>query len=1325
MLLTNAHELEHMLFRGFLILVILSATVFGGLLAPASAQEPTIPAATPTPRLTPAKPTPTLGRLESDEDILSVTIPREQRPRDNDIRFDRISIEQGLSQSTVECIVQDSKGFMWFGTEDGLNKYDGYSFAVFRHDPQDANSLSNNYVRCLLEDHTSMLWIGTWGGGLDRFDPESGLFTHYKHEPADRHSLSHDNILSLYEDSAGVLWVGTGGGGLDQFDRENERFLHYRHNPHDLHSLSDNMVLAIHQDRSGELWVGTQRGGLNRLDRPQQRFIRYQNDPDDPHSLSSNHVTAIHEDDAGVLWIGTGDGGLNRLVRGKEQFIRYEHNSDDARSLGSNNVQAICEDRSGVLWIGTSGGGLNLYDRKNDQFIHYRTDPSDPHSLSHNDVRCIYEDRGGVLWVGTFGAGLSKANRANQKFIHYRKDPNDPNSLSDNMVLAIHEDQSGTLWIGTHGGGLNRFDPDSGQWTHYLHDANDPHSLSHNSVRAVYEDSTGALWIGTDGGLDRLVSSTDSGQTLSKLEGFVPENVRFAHYRHDPNDPYSLSHNSVSLIYEDKLGVLWIGTLGGGLNKFDRENQRFVRYQYDPGDPYSLRHNVVSAIYESYDGVLWIGTVGGGLDRFDRESGQFTHYRHDPNNPRSLSSDRVLCIGEDYRRRLYVGTWGGGLNRLDRASGVFTHFREKDGLPNDVVYGIVEDNATYLWFSTNRGVSRFNPTSGEFRNYDVSDGLQSNEFSNGAYHKGKSGVVYFGGINGFNAFYPPQVKDNPYPPPIVITAFKKLDRTVLTDISENRAIELSHNDNFIAFEFAALDYTAPHKNQYLYQLEGFDPRWVSAGTRRYQSYSNLRGGEYVFRVKGTNNDGIWNREGIAIYITVTPPLWEMWWFRGILGLALVASVMVGYRLRMRSIQARTHELESQVRERTYEIERRRLVAEGLREILVILNSNRPLKESLDYIASQATLLTGAEKTIVFQHEDGNSVPVILGAHGNEAEDSMGWNLPAPTLQWIVQSIRTGEPLIVPAFGSYREAHAEDAPPTLGQHRAIMGIPLSVSGDVYGGLVLFYAQERSFVEEDLELALTLVDQAALAIANAQLQDRVEHMAAQTERSRLARDLHDAVTQTLFSASLIAEVLPSLWESDPDEGQQLLQELRQLSRGAMAEMRTLLLELRPAALVEASLDDLLRQLAEAITGRTGLSVQVTVEGQCRLPDDVHVALYRIAQEALNNVVKHAQASQVAVSLRCSPLSTGIDRATSGAVDNEQQQKAELQVSDDGRGFDPTRVSPHHLGLGLDIIHERAQAIGATVQIESQPGQGTRVTVLWTKDKGWGTKSRREDE
>ena len=1267
---------------------------------PSIAQAPTTtPAATPTSGL--PVPTPVLDPAKFDPDWGSR--PRyaawSSRAQDNDIRFDRLSVEQGLSQSAVNGILQDHKGFMWFATEDGLNKYDGYSFTIFRHDPEDPTSLGDSFARCIHEDPAGMIWVGTWNGGLDRLDPATGQFTHYRHNPDDEYSLSHDNVLSLYTDHAGTLWVGT-AAGLDRFNPANGHFTHYRHDPADSGSLSDYSVVAIYQDSSDVLWVGTWGGGLSRLERTIGLFVHYRNQPENLQSLSNDSVSAIYEDSSGVLWIGTSEGGLNRMDREQGTFVRYTHSSTNARSLSDDHVLAIVEDSSGVLWVGTQGGGLDRYDRENDHFFHYRNDPFDPSSLSSNSVRSVYEDRGGVLWVGTLGAGLNKANPTNQKFALYRQEPGNPNSLNDRSVWAVLEDHEGVLWVGTDQGGLNRFDRETGQWTHYLHNPEDPSSLSDDTVRSIYEDRTGILWIGTENGLDRL--EREKGQ--------------FIHYRHDPNDLQSLSYNDITAIYEDHSGALWIGTLEGGLNRLDRQSGRFTRYQSDPDNPDTISHNFVTCLCETSDDVLWIGTMGGGVNALDAAREHFVHYRHDPRNSNSLSHDAVFAIAEDYLFRLYIGTWGGGLDRYNRSSKQFTHFRQKDGLPNDVIYSIVQDDSGYLWLSTNGGLSRFDVDTRKFRNYDLTDGLQSNEFNMGAYFKSRSGELFFGGINGFNALYPPLVTDNPHVPPVVISTVKKLDQSILTDVSQDQEIQLSYRDTTLSFEFAALDYTASYKNHYVYMLEGFDPSWSSAGTRRYVNYTNLKGGRYVFRVRGSNNDDVWNRTGVAIQVTVTPAIWDTWLFRGSAALLLTACLMVAMRLRVRSIEERTRALEAQVHERTYEIERRRLVAEGLREILVMLNSNRSLEESLDHIACQAAQLSGAVKAIIFQAEPSFTSPTVLGVYSNggvspavgpdgerlaekrPASSLGGWDIPPDTVEWIARCVNQGKPLVIPSREGNRPHCSEEAFPSLEPYHAVLGVPVSVGGGLYGGLVLFYAQETPFTREDTELAVTLADHAALAIANAQLHERVEQIAAETERNRLARDLHDAVTQTLFSASLIAEVLPATWKSDQEEGHRLLMELRQLSRGAMAEMRALLLELRPAALVEAGLGDLLRQLAEATAGRTGIPITATVECDCTLPPDVHVALYRITQEALNNVIKHAHASQVTVSLHCRPARRNAKR----------YQKAELQISDDGCGFDPGAVSSDHLGLG--IIRERAQAIGARLKIATQPGKGTQLTVTW---------------
>jgi signal transduction histidine kinase/streptogramin lyase len=835
------------------------------------------------------------------------------------------------------------------------------------------------------------------------------------------------------------------------------------------------------------------------------------------------------------------------------------------------------------------------------------------------------------------------------------------------------------LWIGTFDGGLNKLDRKSGIFTVYQHDPDDPTSLSSNEVRAILEDQAGILWVGTNyGGLNL----------------FDPRTEQFIHYQHDPDDPGSLSEDRIRVLYEDRSGNLWIGTWSGGLNRLDRATGTFVHYQHDADDPFSLSDNRVRAIYEDRAGVLWVGTSGGGINLWDSVNNRFTHYRHDPDDPQSLNNDVVFSFCEDPTGMVWIGTVGGGLNRFDRATSAFTHYTEKDGLPNDAIYGILADAEGFLWLSTNGGLSRFDPRTETFRNYDVSDGLQNNEFNAGAYFQSNRGEMFFGGIQGFNAFYPEQVKDNPHIPPIVITAFSKFNEVARTDLFSNEHIRLSYKDNFISFEFAALDYTASEKNQYAYMLEGQDRDWVDAGTRRYASYTNLRGGDYVFRVKGSNNDAVWNEEGVAVYLTVTPPIWETWWFRTIVLLVLAGSAIGGYRLRVRSVEARSRELENQVEERTHEIERRTQELAALYRADEEMHRHLHLDQVLQALVDVAVDILRADKSSVMVWDEGRERLVMRIAHGFSPEAMA--HLSFARGEGVIGHVAaSGEPVIVKDALTDRRREGERAEVLHASDsegiRSLMHLPIKVGDEVFGVFNVSFTEPHAFGEDEQRLCLALAERAALAIENARLYERAQELAVVEERQRLARDLHDAVSQTLFSASLIAEVLPRLWERNPDEGRRRLEEVRQLNRGALAEMRTLLLELRPTALVEADLGDLLHQLTEAFAGKTRVPVTLEVEGECTLPPDAQVTFYRIAQEALNNVAKHAEASHVNVSLYC------------------QLGRVRLSISDNGRGFDVDSIPPDHFGVG--IMHERAEAVGATLTVESEIGYGTEVVAVWT--------------
>jgi two-component system sensor histidine kinase ChiS len=827
---------------------------------------------------------------------------RTRRPRDNGIRFQRISLEQGLSQSVVIDIIQDRKGFMWFATQDGLNRFDGYEFVVYRRDPDNPNSLSDSFVQAILEDSSGAVWIGTNIGGLNRFDRESEQFTHFQNDPQDPRSLSDNDVTTIYQESSGVLWVGTVGGGLNRFDPQTQDFTRYQNDPNDPQSLAGNLVASIHEGRSGVLWVATG-AGLCAFDRESETFVTYQNDPDDPTSLGGNVVQVIYEDRRGVLWIGTNAGGLNRFDRQAGQFTRFQYDPSDADSVSDNNVQAVYEDSAGELWVGTAAGGLNRFDAETERFVHYRFDASDPNSLSNDNVFSIYESSEGVLWVGTFGGGLSVADRTTEQFVHYHHDPDDPGSISSDALWGLHEDQDGTIWIGTNGGGLDRFDPQSEVFGHYLNEPDDPASLSDNLVWSVTSDREGTLWVGTNVGLDRFDRQTET-------------------FR---NFPTPLGIGILTLL-EDGYGELWAGTLGGGLLKFDRDSEQFTQYQNDPNDANSLADNLVVQVYEDREGALWIGTFNGGLDRLDRESGRFVHYPHEPDDPENLTSSTVLAIYQDSRGWLWVGTTG-GLDRLDRVSGTFTHFRKKDGLPSETVYGILEDDDGFLWLSTNGGLTRFDPKTETFKNYDERDGLQSNEFDMSSYLKSRSGEMFFGGINGLNAFYPDEIRDDPHAPAVVITDFQLFnepvpvgsDSPLQKPIVETDEISLSYQDSFFSFQFAALHYAAPDQNQYAYIMEGLDKDWNEVGTRRFAGYTSVPPGQYTFRVKAANNDGIWNEEGTSIRVTITPPFWQTWWFRISMAALAVGTTVAVFSLRVRSIEAQRQRLEIQVNERTKEL----------------------------------------------------------------------------------------------------------------------------------------------------------------------------------------------------------------------------------------------------------------------------------------------------------------------------------------------------------------------------------------------------------------------
>lgn len=644
-------------------------------------------------------------------------------------------------------------------------------------------------------------------------------------------------------------------------------------------SLPHNWITDLYEDGDGLLWIGTA-DGLVRLEPEENgpgRFRVYQHDSDDPASLNHSSIRAIFDGGdpfAGHLWIRTAGSGLNRFDKRTGSAQLLPGPPSDAGGLS---VTAQIRDSDGMLWVGTRGEGLYCIDIRDAEATplshRFRHEPRDLQSISQDDITVLFEDRSGILWVGTRRGGLNKVNRRHRKFRHITVDPDHPERLSHPVVNAILGDSAG-LWIGTGGGGLNRLTRDPAaptgyRYTHFRHDPGDSTSLSHDNVTALLPDPSGDLWVGTYGGGLNRMAADGSG---------------FHHYRFNPNSGNSLSSDDINTLYEDQYGQMWIGT-ADGLTKFDRFTHTFTQYFYDPGDPYSLSHNEVWSIYEdSYSNgrTLWIGTRAGGLNKFERTTERFIRYTRDFDDPFSLNNPAILSIFQDSQGNLWFGTYSGGLNKFERDQEQFTFYTERDGLANNMIFGILEDDAANLWLSTNKGISKFDPRSGAVKNYDASDGLQANQFNAGAYWRGDDGTMYFGGVNGFNAFQPDSVRDNPHVPPVVITDMEILGESARTRL--NRALTrgeplvLEPEEDLFSLEFAVLDFTNPAKNATAYRMEGLEQGWINLGQRRFANFTNLDPGEYTFVVRGANNDGVWNEVGTALRIEIQPPFYRTWWF---------------------------------------------------------------------------------------------------------------------------------------------------------------------------------------------------------------------------------------------------------------------------------------------------------------------------------------------------------------------------------------------------------------------------------------------------------------
>jgi diguanylate cyclase (GGDEF)-like protein/PAS domain S-box-containing protein len=788
------------------------------------------------------------------------------------VRFENLTLNEGLSQLYALCLFQDERGFLWIGTQDGLNRYDGYGFVWYKHDLERPDSMVDNHITALCAGPDGQIWVGTDGAGLDLLNPRTNTAVHYTHNPNLSQSLSNNRVRALYKDRKGHLWVGTDQGLNRLTDNGFERYL-------DGTQSQRNQVNAIFQDRASVLWIGTS-GGLSSFDPLRKDFEHFRSISQGSEPIAIN---SICEDSSGFLWLGS-DTGLYRFNR---QNGSYTQLLDEYGAIYS-----VASGDDGTIWVGTQGQGLVHLDVVTGVARQFKNDPGNPDSLAHDEILTVSRDHSGLLWIGSRG-GVSKLNWSLDAFDWYYADAPGNGNRALRNVWSLYEDVDDLIWMGTNAG-LVRFDPKDDSYRIWRHEPDNPDSLSHDQIRDILRDEKGKFWVATRGGGLNLYDS---------------QRNKFKAYRHDREKPTSLSHDQAWVIYEDNQQTLWVGTDGGGLNLYNPSTDDFTSLLNEPGNPTSLSNNRVSSLLEDRSQRFWVGTFGGGLNLFDRDSKLFKSYRSKRGDSASLSHDRVLCIYEDLSGVLWIGTWG-GFNRFEPETESFRVYREKDGLSNDVVYGILGDKDGFLWMSTNHGLCRFSPFDESFRVYERSDGLQSNEFNSGSYFLGRNGRMFFGGAEGFNAFFPDKVVPDPSTPKMVITGFdlpnSERDRNFAlhkpSRFDDRKAVTLNHSDYLFTISFVGLHFAAPQKNQYAYMLDGLDEKWIYTNAdRRFATYTSLPHGSYRFRVKGSNKDGVWSGSAAMLDILIQPPPWRTAWaYVGyfILGFLLMVGVIYAWRRKL-------------------------------------------------------------------------------------------------------------------------------------------------------------------------------------------------------------------------------------------------------------------------------------------------------------------------------------------------------------------------------------------------------------------------------------------
>lgn len=888
-----------------------------------------------------------------------------QLPR---LKFTHLGPEDGLSHTRVWSALQDRQGFLWFATDYGLNKYDGYKFTVYKNNERDSNTIADNFIWKIALDKNGNLWIGTNGGGLDFFDLKTETIIHHKHKPRNNNSIIDNEVRSVYVDKKGLVWLGCGinGGLIDCYDPQSRKFTHYKL-PFKDKSDAQRRVSYITEDPQGNIWFGLSSGGIYVYHPTTHQYDSYLHQNDKANSLPTGTLNSISFEGKQKAWICTASALCSLDIPTGEITTYHNDSNDDQR-----HYEYGREDENGNIWLSTNYG-LSIFNKKRQTFTNLQTDPNNSNSLIGNNIGHLFIDNTGIIWANVLGKGIDKINTKAYKFRHYKHDDADPFSITDNFVRGFHFDKQNNLWLSMMNHGVDKLEQNK-KTAHFDGNTKNKNALNENPVNTAYCDSYGSIWIGNQNyGLNRLDYNAKT------------KTYETSRYRCESRDAGKYPFSSVKAIIEDRAGRLWIGS-EIGIDRYDREHNSFIHYSADKNNPYALSDGRIQFFFIDSKGYFWIGTWDG-LMRSSiptQQWGQnknaalktekFISIKKDANDSTSISSNKLISVCEGKDGSLWFGSYGDGLNSLSPSEAYgkdpqkikFKHYNELNGLPNNVIYGVQCDEDNNIWISTNKGLARLDPKTQKTTVYTEKDGLQSDRFFWGAYGKSKTGELYFGGLNGYNAFYQNEIKNSSYAPRTIITNLKinneqvlvntpKAPSPLLENINTCRELVLSYLENSFSFEFTALDYTAPENNQYAYQLEGFDKNWIHTDSKkRFANYTNIDAGTYFFKIKATNSDGVWNKNETRIKITIKPPFWFTWWFELLFVLIVGSSIFGMIRYRINKLKQQQIHLEKIVAKRTQEIKQKNLALEQQKEEIIaqrdeLDQKNRKIEAQTDQI----------------------------------------------------------------------------------------------------------------------------------------------------------------------------------------------------------------------------------------------------------------------------------------------------------------------------------------------------------------------------------------